>query len=82
LSQRMVGIVIDRLLADEDLRVRFALDRIETMAELSFRGFELTPEEIDVFVRTNARLCSRTRTCDVQARTYLGVSAERFCARW
>ena len=56
MSQRMVGIVIDRLLTDEDLRVRFALDRIETMAELSFRGFELTPEEIDVFVRTNARL--------------------------
>ena len=41
MSQRMVGIVINRLLTDQDLRVRFALDRIEMFAELCFRGFEL-----------------------------------------
>lgn len=52
----MVGIVIDRLLTDEDLRVRFALDRIETLADLSFLGMELTPDEIDVFVQTDARV--------------------------
>jgi hypothetical protein len=56
MSQRMVGIVIDRLLSDEDLRIRFAVDSIETIAELSFRGFTLTPDEIDVFIRTDARL--------------------------
>jgi hypothetical protein len=56
MSQQIVGDVIDRLLNDEDLRVRFAVDRIEALAELSFRGFLLTPEEIDVFIRTDARL--------------------------
>jgi hypothetical protein len=56
MSQRIVGIVIDRLLSDEDLRVRFAVDRIEALAELGFRGFKLTSDEIDVFIRTDARL--------------------------
>lgn len=56
MSQRIVGNVIERLLGDEDLRVRFALDRIEALAELSVRGFLLTPEEIDVFIRTDPRL--------------------------
>lgn len=53
MSQQMVGVVIHRLLTDEDLRVRFVLDRIETLAELGFRGFELTPDEIDMFMRTD-----------------------------
>ena len=56
MSQQTVGMVIDRLLTDEDLRVRFAIDRIETLADLSFRGIELTPAEIDVFIQTDARL--------------------------
>lgn len=56
MSQQVVGLVIDRLLEDEDLRARFALDRIDTLAELSFRGLELTPEELDVFIRTDARV--------------------------
>ena len=37
------------------LRVRFALDPIETIADLNFRGFEVTPDEIDVFIRTDTR---------------------------
>ena len=56
MSQQIVGMVIDRLLEDEDLRARFALDRIDTLAELSFRGFELTPDELDVFICTDARV--------------------------
>ena len=59
MSQQMVGLVIDRLLEDEDLRDRFALDRIDTLAELSFRGFELTPDELDVFIRRDARVWAR-----------------------
>ena len=39
-----------------DLRIRFALDRMETIAELCLRGFELTRDEIDLFSRTDARL--------------------------
>jgi hypothetical protein len=56
MSLQTVGMVIDRLLKDEDLRVRFALDRIEALAELGFRGFELTSDELDVFIHTDVRV--------------------------
>ena len=56
MSRAGVGMVIEKLLTDENLRVRFALDRIETIAELCLRGFELTRDEIDLFCRTDARL--------------------------
>ena len=47
---------IEKLLTDERLRIRFALDRMETIAELCMRGFELTGDEIDLFNRTDARM--------------------------
>jgi len=53
MSQRMVGKVINRLLRDEDLRVRFAVDRIEALAALSIA---LTPDELDVFIQTDPRV--------------------------
>jgi hypothetical protein len=56
MSQQMVGVVIDRLLTDENFRVRFALDRIETLVALNFLGVELTPAEIEAFIQTDARL--------------------------
>jgi hypothetical protein len=56
MSQQTIGKVIDQLLADEDLRIRFVVDRMETLADLCFRGFVLRPEEIDLFCRTDARL--------------------------
>jgi len=52
----MVGFVVHRLLTDEDLRVRFALDRIEALTAISFEGGELTPDEIDLFYSTDPRL--------------------------
>jgi hypothetical protein len=52
----MIGIVIDRLLTDKDLRIRFLLDRFETLAELGLRGFELTADEFDVFIQTDPRV--------------------------
>ena len=54
MSRAGVGMVIDKLLTDENLRIRFALDRIETVAELCLRGFVLSPGEIDLFCRTDA----------------------------
>ncbi len=51
-----MGKVIDTLLTDENLRTRFALDRIETVAELCMRGAELTRDEMDLLCRTDARL--------------------------
>ena len=48
MSRAGVGMVIEKLLTDERLRIRFALDRMETIAELCLRGFELTRDEIDL----------------------------------
>jgi hypothetical protein len=56
MSQRMVGVVVDKLLADEGLRCRFVVDRLETLAELCLGGVELGPDEIDLFCGTDARL--------------------------
>jgi hypothetical protein len=54
MSRASVGMVIDKLLTDENLRIRFALDRVETVAELYLRGFDLTRDEIDLLCRTDA----------------------------
>jgi hypothetical protein len=62
MSQKTIGNVIDRLLTDEDLRFRFILDRMEAVAELCLRGFELSGDEIDLFCRTDPRLWFRTGT--------------------
>ena len=56
MSCRIVERVIDSLLSDKDLQVRFAIDPIEALADLNLRGFELTEEEIGMFVRTDARI--------------------------
>ena len=54
MSRASVGMVIDKLLTDENLRIRFALDRMETVVELCLRGFDLTGDEIDLLCRTDA----------------------------
>ena len=56
MSRASVGMVVEKLLTDQKWRVRFALDRMETIAELCLRGFELSGDEIDLFCRTDARL--------------------------
>ena len=56
MSQAGVGTVIEKLLTDENLRIRFALDRIETIAELCLRGVELTGDEVETLCWTNAGL--------------------------
>jgi hypothetical protein len=61
MSQTAVGIVIDRLLTDERFRVRFTLDRIKTLLDLSILGIDLTPDEINVFLHTDARVWFRGR---------------------
>ena len=54
MSRTIIGMVIDKLLTDEDLRICFALDRVETVADLCLRGFDLTRDEIDLLCRTDA----------------------------
>ena len=56
MSRAGVGMVIEKLLTDENLRIRFALDPMDTVAELFLRGFDLTRDEIDLFCRTDAGL--------------------------
>ena len=56
MPRAIVGIVVDKLFSDENLRIQFALDPMETIAELCLQGFELTRDEIDLFCRTDARL--------------------------
>jgi hypothetical protein len=56
MSQQIVGEVITRLLTDEELRMRFAEDPFDTLAELHLRGLALTPDEIDVFVHSDTRV--------------------------
>jgi hypothetical protein len=60
MSEHVVGSIIDRLLTDEELRIRFAVDPVDALAELHLRGFRLTPAEIDAFMRTDARTWSWT----------------------
>jgi hypothetical protein len=56
MSQQTVGLVIEALLTDEDLRIQFALDPVETLADIHQRGFELTAEEIDAFLQADTRV--------------------------
>jgi hypothetical protein len=56
MSQDAVGMVVEKLLTDEDLRVQFALDPMETVAELFLGGADLTRDEIDLLRRTDAAL--------------------------
>jgi len=56
MSLRMIGIVVNTLLTDEDTRDRFAIDPIKTLVDLNVRGVQLTSDEIDVFMRTDTRV--------------------------
>jgi hypothetical protein len=47
--------VVDELVGDEFLRIRFVVDRLETVAELVLRGFDLDQDEIDLFCTIDAR---------------------------
>ena len=56
MSRAGVGMVIDELVTDENLRFRFALSPVDALAELLGRGFDLSAEEIDLFCGTDVAL--------------------------
>ena len=58
MSQTAVGMIIEKLLTDEDLRSRFASNRIDTMVDLCSRGFDLTDDEVELCCRIEPRLWS------------------------
>jgi len=61
MSQRNVASIVDRLLTDPDRRNQFALDPVQTIAELHMLGFLLSSAEIDAFVQTDVRCWYRER---------------------
>jgi hypothetical protein len=56
MSRTGVGLVIERLVTDRNLRIRFALDPMETVVDLFLRGVDLSSDEIDLLSRTDAGL--------------------------
>jgi len=59
MSHRNVQLVIGRLVTDEELRERFVRAPHETLAELSERGWDLTPGEIGALLETDVHLWDR-----------------------
>jgi hypothetical protein len=56
MSHRNVQLVIGRLVTDEELRHQFLRAPHETLAQLSERGWDLTPAEMDALIETDAHL--------------------------
>ena len=48
--------MVEKLLTNQNMRIRFALDRAETVAELLLEGVDLTRDEIELFCRTDPRV--------------------------
>jgi len=55
-KQDTVGIVIDRLVTDENFRIRWIAGPLETVADLYPCGFEFTASDVDLFGQTNTLL--------------------------
>ena len=68
MSRAGVGTVIERLLTEQHLRLRFALDPMETVVELYLRGVDLSVDEIDLLCRTDARVWLPGDSVSVRAR--------------
>ena len=56
MSLASVEVAITRLLTDEEPRLRFAVDRVETLGEIHAHGCRLTPSEIDLFIECDPEL--------------------------
>jgi hypothetical protein len=56
MSRAGVGFVVEQLVTDRTLRVRFALDPMGTVADLFLRGADLTRDEMNILCRTEADL--------------------------
>jgi len=63
MSQENVDRLITRLMSEEELRVRFALDRFVTIADLHEGGLALTPNEIDLFIQSDVSIWCGEHSC-------------------
>jgi spore germination protein YaaH len=76
MSQKTVQLLIGQLLTDEELRLRFVRQPLETLTALRDRGFELTNGEIEALVHTDRKLWdatakrihSRLQRCNITGR--------------
>jgi hypothetical protein len=67
MAQRVIEIVIGRLLTDEDFRRTFAADPVTTLAAVFERGLGLNAIEIAALLDTDAGLWRRgSRAIDVR----------------
>ena len=55
-KQPTVGIVMDRLVTDEDFRFRLIAASVETLADTYPRGLDFTPNDVALFGQTNRLL--------------------------
>ena len=56
MSQKTVQLLIGRIVTDEELRLRFVRQPLETLTALREQGFELTTSEIEALVETDRQL--------------------------
>ena len=60
MAQRIIEILIGRLITDEEFRSQFLRDPERTLLELSDRGLELSRTEVAALVNTDPTLWART----------------------
>ena len=53
-----IGIIMNRLLTEKVLRIRFELDRMMVLGELQVQEGRLTPTEFDLFLQSNVDMWS------------------------
>jgi hypothetical protein len=68
MSRTGVGSVIDMLLTERHLRLRFALDPVETVVGLYLRGIDLSADEINLLCQTDPRVWVPREDLSVRAR--------------
>ena len=57
--QRVIELVIGRLITDEDFRAEFQKDPEQTLRDLCDRGAELSPTEVAALINTDPSLWTR-----------------------
>ena len=60
MAQRIVELLIGRLLTDEQFRIQFLTDPERTLLALHERGFDLTPVEVAALSGTDRSLWTET----------------------
>jgi hypothetical protein len=73
MSQKTVQLLIGRIVTDEELRLRFVRQPLDTLTGLREQGFELTASEIEALVETDrqfwnsaaARIHPRLQRCSL-----------------